>query len=196
MKNFIKAPDFPELLPSFENPWTTLATKEIYKNPWITLREDRVITPADQPGIYSVVDTRIATAIVALDRDNNIYLVGQYRYPINLYSWEVIEGGSEGAQSALHTAERELVEEAGLQAKNWQQIGNPFYLSNCFSSEVGYIFLATDLEEVPSQPDSTEQLTLTKIPFSQALKRVQSGEISDAMSIIAINRVDAYLKNI
>lgn len=173
-----------------------MASSQIYRNPWICLREDQVITPSGNPGIYSVVDTRIATAVVALDQQNNIYMVGQYRYPINSYSWEVIEGGSEGTQTALETAQRELVEEAGLQAGDWQQIGDAFYLSNCFSSEVGYVFLARDLTEVGSQPDPTEELMLTKIPFEEALKRARNGEISDALSLIALYRVDDYLKNI
>jgi 8-oxo-dGTP pyrophosphatase MutT (NUDIX family) len=190
----IKPSKFPEPLQTFKNPWQTLSSQEIYKNPWIRIREDQVITPSGAAGIYSVVDTRIATAVVALDSQHNIYLVGQYRYPTKRYSWEVIEGGSEGQQGALETAKRELQEEAGLKAANWQQIGAEFFLSNCFSSEVAYVFLATELSEVESLPDTTEDLTITKIPFSEALSRVDSGEISDALSIIALYRVDSFLQ--
>lgn len=184
---------FPAALPTFESPWQSRSSKLVYENPWIKLREDSVITPGGSPGIYSVVDTRIATGVVALDSDNNVYLVGQYRYPTKNYSWEIIEGGSEGTQGALETAKRELVEEAGLEAQEWIQLGEEFHLSNCFSSEVGFVFIARGLKDVPSQPDETEQLTLIKIPFAEALKRVDSGEIKDAVTIIALTRAKAYL---
>lgn len=187
------SPPFPTLLPVFESPWQTESSREIYKNPWIELREDRVITPGGSRGIYGVVTTRIATGVVALDSDNNIYLVGQYRYPTCHYSWEIIEGGTEGTDGTLDTAKRELREEAGLIAGNWTQMGDEFHLSNCFSSEIALVFLATNLEVVPSEPEDTEQLSITKIPFAEAILRVESGEIRDAVSIIGLYRAKRML---
>ena len=184
---------FPAPLPTFENPWQTTDSRKIYKNPWIDLREDKVITPGGSPGIYSVVDTRIATGVVALDEQFNIYLVGQYRYPTKHYSWEIIEGGSEGDDNALQTAKKELREEAGLEAEHWTQLGAEFHLSNCFSSEIGVVFIAQGLKVVPNSPDDTEQLTLIKIPFSEAILRVESGEIKDAVSIVALMRAKKVL---
>lgn len=184
----IQTDPFPAPLPTFPSPWKTKSSAQIYKNPWISLRQDEVVTPKGSDGIYSVVDTRIATAVVAIDPDDNIYLVGQYRYPTNHYSWEVIEGGSEGSQGALETAQRELKEEAGLSAKSWTQLGDEFHLSNCFSSERAFVFLAKELSQVASEPDDTEVLSLIKIPFEEALERVRSGEIRDALSIIALFR--------
>jgi 8-oxo-dGTP pyrophosphatase MutT (NUDIX family) len=191
--SLIPTDPFPAPLPTFSNPWQTKSSKEIYKNPWIRVKEDQVITPAGTPGIYSVIDTRIATAVVALDDNNNIYLVGQYRYPTNHYSWEVVEGGSEGSQGALETAKRELAEEAGLTADSWMQLGEEFHLSNCFSSEVAFAFLARGLSNVAASPDETEVLALIKIPFEETIQRVQSGEIRDALSIIALGRAKEFL---
>ncbi len=179
---------------SFENPWKTLGTRLIYQNPWIRVREDSVIRPDGNPGIYGVVDTRIATGIVALTEDKQVYLVGQYRYPTKHYSWEIIEGGSEDNQNALDTARRELKEEAGLEAEKWLQLGEEFHLSNCFTSEVGYIFLATDLKEVGAEPEGTEVLQVKKVPFEDAIKMVDSGEIKDGVSIVGLLRAERFLK--
>lgn len=184
---------YPEPLPVFGNPWTVKDSRPIYKNPWMEIREDAVITPGGSDGIYGVVSARIATAVVALDEDRNIYLVGQYRYPTNHYSWEVIEGGTEGTNSALETAKLELREEAGLLAQDWIQLGDEVHISNCFSSEIGFTFLARDLQIVESSPEDTEQLSLIKIPFAEALLRVESGEIRDSMSIIGIYRAKRFL---
>ncbi len=171
------------------NPWKKLSSKYIYKNDWIKLREDKVIRPDGKNGIYSVVETRTATGVVALDSDNNIFLVGQYRYPLDIYSWEIIEGGAEDNESAIEAAKRELLEEAGIIAKSWQQLGGELHLSNCHSSEVGYVFLAKDLEFKEANPEGTEVLEIKKMPFEKAYEMVSDGEITDCMSIIAIERV-------
>ena len=177
----------------FGNPWKTLGSRQIYKNPWISVREDDVIRPDGKPGIYGVVDTRIATGIVALTEDRQVYLVGQYRYPTKNYSWEIIEGGSEDNQSALETAKRELKEEAGLAAKNWLQLGDEYHLSNCFSSEVGFVFLASGLTEVGAEPEGTEVLQIKKVSFERAIKMVDTGEIKDGVSIVGLLRAERYL---
>jgi ADP-ribose pyrophosphatase len=177
-----------------ENPWKTLSSKTVYKNPWITVREDQVITPTGTTGIYGVVESRIATGVVALTPENEIYLVGQYRYPTNHYSWEIIEGGGDPHESALTTAKRELLEEAGLTANSWEQLGGEIHLSNCYSSEIGFLFIARDLTLGTSNPDETEVLDLQKIPLKKCFEMLDSGEIKDAMSIIALHRLKEVLK--
>ena len=176
-----------------ENPWKTLSTRVVYENDWITLREDQVIRPDGKPGIYSVVSTRIATGVVALSADEQVYLVGQYRYPTKEYSWEIVEGGTDGAEQALDAARRELREEAGVIASEIIQLGDEFHLSNCFSSEIGFVFLARGLSEVQSEPDGTEILQLRKVPFDECIKMIQSGEIKDAVTIIGLYRAARYL---
>lgn len=158
------------------------------------VREDQVTRPDGKPGIYGVVETRIATAVVALTDDRKVYLVGQYRYPTERYSWEVIEGGCELGEEPLETAQRELREEAGLLAKNWQDLGGEIQLSNCISSELGRFFLATGLTETKSEPEGTEVLEIKCLPFEDALEMVHKGEIQDAMSIIAIYRAREFIK--
>lgn len=173
-----------------KNPWKTLDTKVVYENPWIRVREDAVVRPDGKPGIYGVVETRLATGVIALTPENEVYLVGQYRYPMDSYSWEIIEGGSDDDESALDAAKRELREEAGLEASHWETLGPEIHLSNCHSNERGYLFLATGLTEVESSPDGTEELVIRKVPLAEALAMVDSGEIADAMSIMALLRLD------
>lgn len=178
---------------STENPWKRIESRTVYTNPWLTLREDQVIRPDGKPGIYSVIETRIATGVVALTPEEKIYLIGQYRYPTEEYSWEIVEGGSEPGEDPLATAKRELREEAGLIAEEWTPLGGEIHLSNCISSEVGRLYLARDLTEVAPEPDGTEVLQIKKIPFTEALEMVDAGEIKDAMSIIGILRAARML---
>ncbi len=160
------------------------------------MREDKVIRPDGKEGIYGVVDSRIACAVVALDDSKLIYLVGQYRYPIDRYSWEVIEGGSDEDESPAQAARRELREEAGLVASSWHQVGRSFFLSNCHSSERAYVFLARGLKQVPKEPDPTEVLEVKTAHFEEALKLIDGGEITDALSIMALLKVERALRGL
>jgi 8-oxo-dGTP pyrophosphatase MutT (NUDIX family) len=178
-----------------KNPWKTLSSKRVYKNPWIDVREDQVINPMGNAGIYGVVQCRPAIGIVALTLELEIYLVGQYRYPLDRYSWEIIEGGGEAGESHLESAKRELKEEAGIQAERWELILNEFHLSNCHSDEKAYIFLAEDLVVTNNEPDETEELQVKKIKLTDALEQVDSGFITDAMSMLGIIKV-ARLKGL
>ena len=176
-----------------KNPWKTLGSRKVYQNPWLSLREDKVIRPDGKEGIYGVVDTRIATGVVALSSEREIYLVGQYRYPTEMYSWEIIEGGTDGNEEALIAAKRELQEEAGLIAGKWMQLGGEIHLSNCITSERCFIYLAEDFQEVEACPEGTEVLSVKKIPFAEALAMVDSGEIVDSVSIMAIYRAQRLM---
>jgi 8-oxo-dGTP pyrophosphatase MutT (NUDIX family) len=176
-----------------KNPWQRRGSKLIYTNPWITVREDDVITPGGKPGIYGVVETRIATGVVALTDTNEIYLVGQYRYPVDEYSWEIPEGGSEVNEDPMVTAKRELREETGLEAESWEQLGGEIHLSNCFSSERGFLFLARGLREGTAEPDHTEELQVKKVPFAECLAMVDRGEIKDSLTVIAVLRMARLL---
>ena len=177
----------------YKNPWQTLGSRMVYKNPWLSIREDRVIRPDGSEGIYGVVDTRIATGVVALSPDQDIFLVGQYRYPTKMYSWEIIEGGTDDGEDPLSAAKRELEEEAGLVADTWSQLGGEIHLSNCITSERCYIYLAEGLRNVKACPEGTEVLTIKKLPFADALAMVDSGEIVDAVSIMGILRAQRLL---
>lgn len=179
---------------SEKNPWKTLSSREVYCNPWLRLREDKVIKPNGTNGVYGVVETKIATGVVAITKDEQIYLVGQFRYPTNVYSWEIPEGGAEKGELPLEAAKRELREEAGVEASSWEQLGSEVHLSNCISNERSFLFLARDLREVGTDPDDTEVLSVKKLPFAEAVSMVDSGKIFDAMSIIGILRAARMLK--
>lgn len=178
---------------SENNPWNRTSSKLVYQNDWIKVREDQVTTPNGKPGIYGVVETRIATGTLAITTDNELYLVGQYRYPTNCYSWEIIEGGAEINESPLEAAKRELKEEAGLTAKKWTSLGSEVHLSNCHSSERAFFFLAENLNVGTASPDETEVLKLKKVRIEELRQMLRSGEIVDAMTIIGYYRLAEYL---
>jgi 8-oxo-dGTP pyrophosphatase MutT (NUDIX family) len=168
------------------NPWRTLATRRVYRNPWIEVTESQVLTPVKTPGIYGVVHFRnIAVGVVAIDREDRILLVGQYRYALNMYSWELPEGGSPKGSTTLATAKRELREETGYVARKWQKLLR-MHLSNSVTDEEAIVYLAEDLRPGPSSPEETEDLSVAWIPFDEALRLVAEGKITDAISVAAI----------
>ncbi len=178
----------------YANPWKTVETRQIYANEWIAVREDQVIRPDGNPGIYSVVETRIATGVLALTPNLDVYLVGQYRYPTDVYSWELVEGGTDEGEEPLDAAKRELAEEAGLIAHHWHTLADGIQVSNCISSELGVIFIATDLEETEPNPDGTEQLLVKRVPFAETLAMVDTGQITDSISIMGILMAERFLR--
>ncbi len=179
---------------SFENPWQITSTRLVYENPWIRIREHEVIRPDGAPGIYGVMDTRIATGCVPLTEDLQVYLVGQYRFATDVYSWEIPEGGCDPGEEPAQTIQRELREETGLTAATWTPLGGEFHLSNCISSEVGYVWLAEDLAEGEAAPEETEILKLKMLPLEDALRQAMAGEITDAVTLIALFRAERLLR--
>lgn len=168
------------------NPWVTTESEEIYENSWIKLTEHQVINPSGGNGIYGEVHFKnYAIGVLPLDEDFNTWLVGQYRFPLKAYSWEIPEGGGSLAHDPLQSAQRELSEETGLTAKVWLEIQR-MHLSNSVSDELAIIYVARDLSEGPSSPEETEQLRVIKIPFEEAYRMVENGQITDSMSVAAI----------
>ena len=176
-----------------DNPWKTISSRSVYENAWIRVREDQVIRPDGLPGIYGVIETQAAVGVVALTELNEIYLVGQYRYPISSYEWEIVEGGVPRGEDTLSGAMRELAEETGIQARNWSQLGPPLHLSNCITDERAILYLAKDLEFGAAHPEPVEVLKIRKVPLDEAVRMVNEGEISDALSVIGILRAKALL---
>ena len=171
------------------NPWTVLDQKKIYENPWIELTEFQVINPSGGNGIYGKVHFKHkAVGVIPLDENWNTWLVGQYRFTLNQYSWEIPEGGGEMDEDTLEEAKRELLEETGLIANSWTKILT-MHLSNSVTDEWSVIYLARDLEEKEAQPDETEKLVVKKIPFDKAVQMIEDGLITDAMAIAAIQKI-------
>jgi 8-oxo-dGTP pyrophosphatase MutT (NUDIX family) len=176
----------PEDSPADSNPWKTLSSRAVYDNAWIGVREDTVIRPDGLQGIYGVVHFKNkAVGVLPVDRDGAIWLVGQYRYPLDAYSWEIPEGGCPEAESPEETAMRELREETGLVAARLELVATS-HLSNSVSDEVAYIFRATELSEGATEHEGAERIFVRKVTWDEAWRMYQGGEITDSMSVIAI----------
>ncbi len=172
-----------------KNPWTINGEKQLYTNSWITLTEYDVTNPGGGKGIYGKVHFKnIAVGVIVLDEDLNTYLVGQYRFPLHAYSWEIPEGGSPEGTDPLENAKRELREETGLVAMNWALLYK-MHLSNSVSDELAIVYLATGLTGYESSPEETEQLVVKKMPFEEAYQMVEKGLITDSISVAAILKV-------
>jgi 8-oxo-dGTP pyrophosphatase MutT (NUDIX family) len=172
-----------------DNPWQIVSEKTIYDNPWIGLTEYQVINPSGNPGIYGKVHFKgFAIGVIPLDDDMNTYLVGQYRFPLNQYSWELPEGGGAFNVEPLDSAKRELLEETGLKASRWTEIQR-MHLSNSVTDELCIIYLARDLQQFEPEPEDTEQLIIKKVPFDEVYNMVCSGKISDSVTVAAVLKI-------
>jgi 8-oxo-dGTP pyrophosphatase MutT (NUDIX family) len=179
----------------YENPWKKVSSREVYDNPWVNIRHEEVIKPNGEPGIYGVAHFKTnAAAVLPLDEDNNTWLVGQYRYTLEEYSWEIPMGGGALDGDSLDAAKRELKEETGIVAQKWTSLGK-LHTSNSVTDEFGFMFLAEDLSWTESEPDDTEILMLKKVSLREAVRMVMDSEITDSLSVAAILKV-ARIKGI
>lgn len=172
------------------NSWQTLSSEEKYDNRWINVTEYQVINPAGGKGIYGKVHFKNkGIGIVAFDNDENTWLVGQWRYTLDEWCWEIPEGGGALDTDPIESAKRELKEETGLVAERWTMIQRA-YLSNSVSDEEGFLFLAEDLTQQESELEDTEaDLKVWKLPFKDALQMVLTGKITDSLSVMGILKV-------
>jgi 8-oxo-dGTP pyrophosphatase MutT (NUDIX family) len=168
------------------NPWKTLKSEKVYDSPWIGLTKHDVTNPSGKPGTYSVIHFKnLAIGILPLDENYNTWIVGQYRYPINQYSWEIPEGGGDRAVDPLDSAKRELLEETGIKANKWTKI-QEMYISNSASDEFCILYIAQDLTFGESEPEEDEQLEVRKIHFDELYKMVEAGEITDSLTVTIV----------
>ena len=171
---------------SGENPWATLNGQVRYENKWIRVTEHDVINPTGKPGIYGVVHFKnVAIGVLPIDAEGCIPLVGQYRYSLNAFSWEMPEGGGAPDVEPIEEAMRELREETGLVARQWSELLR-LHTSNSICDEHGVIYLAWDLEQTDAEPEDTEALTIARMPFARVLDLVLDGTITDAMTVTAV----------
>lgn len=180
-----------------ENPWKILDEEIVYDNAWLQVKHHNVINPKGGHGIYGIVEFKnIALGVVPIDEEGNTWLVGQYRLPTQNYSWEIPQGGCPLQKDPLQEAQRELLEETGLVALKWQHLKTT-HLSNSVTTEKNICFLAKGLTQKQAQPEETEQLVVRKLPLREAFAMVANGEISDGVSVIALQQVHLmHLQNL
>jgi ADP-ribose pyrophosphatase len=180
-------------LPTLPNPWITHKSEKVYDSPWISLTKHDVTNPNGHPGTYSVIHFQnLAIGVIVLDEQMNTWLVGQWRYPLDKYTWEIPEGGGKIGIDPLISAQRELLEETGITAKKWTPILE-MHLSNSASDEHCFIYLAQDLTFGESMPEEDEALEVVKIPFNEFYQRVESGEITDSLTVAAALKIKIML---
>jgi 8-oxo-dGTP pyrophosphatase MutT (NUDIX family) len=170
-------------------PWTRRSRRVAYENAWITVWHDEVIRPDGADGIYGVVHfANVAAGVLALDDRDRVLLVGQHRYTLEDYSWEIPEGGVPAGETPLEGAQRELLEETGIVAAEWRELAR-LHLSNSVSDERAVLFTATGLTQGLATPDGTEDLAIRWLPFDEVLAMTLDGRITDAMTVVAVERI-------
>jgi len=181
----------PRALPS---PWRVTASREVYVNPWIRVREDDVVRADGSPGIYGVVSFRgVALGAVPLFADGTTVLVGQHRYTLDEWSWEIPEGGGDPARDPVEEAARELREETGLVARTWTPLG-ALHTSNSVTDERALLYLAEGLDQGESRPEPSEQLLHWRLPLDDAVAMALDGRVTDALSVAGLLRAADLLR--
>ena len=175
-------------------PWKRRSVSEPYDNPWIRVEHHEVLTPGGNPGVYGVVHFKnVAIGVIALDAQQNTWIVGQYRYPHRAYSWEIPEGGGPVGEDPLSSAQRELAEEVGLSARRWDLILE-MELSNSVTDERCLIYLARDLEPCSAHPDETEELVVKQISFEELHEGVMAGHFTDSITVAGVLKLKRLLE--
>lgn len=181
-------PDNVDRTPVRTGPWLRRSRRTVYENPWLVVWHDEVVRPDGEPGIYGAIHFRTAAVgVVAVDERGRILLVGQYRYMLDGYSWEIPEGGVDEGEPLLEGARRELREETGFEATAWRELCR-VTMSNSVTDERGTLFVATGLRPGHAEPEGTEDITVRWVTLDQALAMIDAGEIHDLLSIAGIGR--------
>ncbi len=169
--------------------WQRLSSRVAYENPWIRVSHEQVKRPNGTDGIYGLVHFKgTAVGVVPVDEEGNTWLVRQSRYTLNEFTWEIPEGGAKEGEPTLECAQRELAEEAGLVATQWEELLR-VHTSNSVTDEAGILYLARGLTPCSQNLDPTEDIEVRKLPLKEAIQMVLCGEITDALSVAALLRL-------
>lgn len=172
-------------------PYTVTSSEIKYKNPWIEVREDKVIRPDGKEGLFGTVDYGEGVSIVALDTEQNIYLVKEYFYVLEKYGVQTPSGGVDGGEGPLQAAKRELLEEIGAVSEMWSNLGMIDALTTIIKHPA-HLFLARNIEIVQEPESGIERI---KVPFSEAVQMVLDSEITHGPSCVAILKAKIFLES-
>lgn len=177
-----------------EKTWKTLTNKTVYENPWLEMQHHEVINPSGGEGIYGVVHFKnYAIGIIPIDEEGYTWIVGQFRYALDMYSWELPEGGGPLNDLPLDSAKRELKEEVGITAKKWTKLME-MHTSNSVTDELCFIYIAQDLTMGETEHEETEDITVRKIHFSELVKMIMRGEITDSIAIAGVLKLQLMIE--
>ncbi|HEY4119145.1 MAG TPA: NUDIX hydrolase [Byssovorax sp.] len=168
-----------------DDPFRVTSSRDVYDNPWIHVREHLFTTPSGKEGLYGVVHFKHRAVGAIPYEDGRIWLVGQRRFTLGAYSWEIPAGGAPEGEDLVETARRELREETGLEAGSIERIVT-MHMSNSVTDELGVVFVARGLTRGVASPEDTELLRVVEAPLDEAYARVERGEITDSLSVAGI----------
>jgi ADP-ribose pyrophosphatase len=173
---------------TLSDPFTLVSSKIAYENAWIKVEHQEIIRPDGAAGVYGIVRfANRAVAVLPLEANGDVWLVGQWRRPLNAWSWEIPEGGVPFDEDLEAGARRELEEEAGLIAGTLLKVLE-FDTSNSVTDEVGTSFIAYDLTQGTLAPDPTEVLSLRRVHFTDVLAEIDQGLIRDGPTLATVLR--------
>ena len=168
--------------------WKTNASRVVFENAWMKVMEDSVTNPGGGSNLYGHVRFKnVAVAILPIDGQGNTRLVGQTRYTLGEYSWELPMGGSPVGEDPLAGARRELEEETGLVAADWTELLR-LRMSNSITDELGIAYVARELSAGQSNLEETEDISVRTLPIDEAVRMALDGAMTDALSVATLLR--------
>jgi 8-oxo-dGTP pyrophosphatase MutT (NUDIX family) len=180
----------PAWLRPYGTGWKGGTERVAFESGWIRVIEQTAIAPTGKPAPYGLVRFKnLAVAVLPIHDDGTVTLVGQHRFPLNDYSWELPEGGAPLHEDPLAGAKRELAEETGLVAAEWREVMRT-QLSNSITDErmVGYVALGLSETASAHKPDETEAIALARVPFGEALEAAMAGQLADMLTVAMLLR--------
>ena len=176
-----------------KNPWIVKSKEVVYDNAWVQIQHHEVINPSGGDGIYGVVHFKnYAVGIIPIDENGYTWLVGQYRYPLDIYSWEIPEGGGPLEDDPLESAKRELREEVGITANKWTKIMD-IHTSNSITDELGFVYVAQDLTFGETEHEEVEEIVIRKVHFNELIDMIMNGQITDSITIASVLKLQLLI---
>ena len=173
-------------------PYKITSSREVYKNPWINVREDKVIHPKGDEGIFGVVTIDRGISVLPIDEEGYVYLTKEFHYAVKKDTIEAISGGVDKGEEIIEAVKREMMEEVGIKAKKFTELGMLYPLTTALFHEA-YLFLAEDLSFYKPKTTAHEIIEPIKIKLEEAMEMVFNSEIQHAPSCVLIYKAYYYL---